>query len=125
METHVGVDHVRTGDGFVWSLINSSTAPVSACNGLTRFDQRGIGEILLRGAGHEVHAHLGAAHHQGIPHVVPGVAHDTGFTPPANRRNAPNGEKVRKYLGGVEFVGQPVPDRHAGKLGKLLYDVWA
>ena len=34
----------------------------------------------------------------------------------------PDGEKVRQYLGGVKFIGQAVPDRHAGKFRQLLYD---
>ena len=33
-----------------------------------------------------------------------------------------NGEEIRQYLGGMEFVGQAVPDRHAGKFRELLHD---
>ena len=46
----------------------------------------------------------------------------TSFLPLQTAEMLLNGEEIRKYLGGVEFVGQAVPDRHAGKLGKLLYD---
>ena len=33
-----------------------------------------LGEQFLRRAGGEVHAHLGAGHHQGVAHVVAGIA---------------------------------------------------
>ena len=121
-DPHVGVDHIRAGDGFVWVADKFQHRACFGGNGLTLFDQRRIGKILLRGTGHEVHPHLGAAHHQGIPHVVPGVAHVYELFPLQTAEMLLNGEEIRKYLGGVEFVGQPVPDRHAGKLGKLLYD---
>ena len=68
-----GIEYRGYAQTIVEQLAKFSGVPV--WNGLTLFDQRGIGEILLRGTGHEVHPHFGAAHHQGIAHVAPGVAH--------------------------------------------------
>jgi len=37
-------------------------------------DERGVGHVLARPAGHEVHAQLGADDHQGVAHVVARIA---------------------------------------------------
>ena len=68
-----GIEYRGYAQTIVEQLAEFSGVPV--WNGLTFFNQRGIGKIFFRGAGHEVHSHLGAAHHQRIPHVVPGIAH--------------------------------------------------
>ena len=34
----------------------------------------------------------------------------------------PDGEEVGEDLGGVELVGQAVPDRHTGVAGQLFHD---
>ena len=44
-------------------------------DGLTLRDERRIGEVALRRAGREVHAHLRAADHEGVAHVEARVAH--------------------------------------------------
>ena len=34
-----------------------------------------------------------------------------------------DGQQVRQHLGGMEFIGQPVPYRHLGILCQLLHDI--
>mgnify|MGYP003299148054 CR=1 FL=1 len=92
-------------------------------NGLALVDQVSIGEILLRCAGHEVHAHLGAAHHEGIAHVIPGITHVHQLSAGEAAEMLPDGQEVGQDLGGVELVGQAVPDADAGILCQCLHDL--
>ena len=94
-------------------------------NGLTFFNQRGIGEIFFRGAGHEVHAHLGAANHKGIAHVIPCVAHIHKLFALKTAKMLYYRQKVGKYLSGVKLVGKTVPNRHVGIFSQFLYDILA
>ena len=92
---------------------------------LAPFHQRRVGEVLLRGAGHEIHAHLRAAHHQRIAHVVAGVAHVDQLYALQAAELFPYGQEVGQYLGGVKFVGQAVPHRHPGVLRQRFHDLLA
>ena len=72
-----------------------------------------------------MHAHLGAAHHQGVAHVVPGVAHVHQLLALQAAAVLLNGQEVRQDLGGMELVGQAVPHGNVGILGQLLHDALA
>ncbi len=79
-----------------------------------------IREIALGRAGHEIQTHLRAGDHQGIPHVVAGVAHVNQFHALQMSEMFPNRQKIRQHLRRVVLIGQAVPDRHARVPGDLL-----
>ena len=68
-------------------------------------------------------AHLGAAHHQAVAHVVTGVAEVDEVDALQLAEVLPDGEEVGQNLGGVELVGQAVPHRHPGVVGQVLHDL--
>ena len=70
-------------------------------------------------------AHLGAADHEGIAHVVAGVAHVDQLFALQFPEMLPNGEEVGQNLGGVVFVGEAVPYGHAGVLFQGFHDFLA
>ncbi len=70
-------------------------------------------------------AHLGAAHHQAVAHVVTGVAEVDEVDALQLAEVLPDGEEVGQDLGGVELVGQAVPHRHPGVVGQVLHDLLA
>ena len=70
-----------------------------------------------------MHAHLGAAHHQGVAHVVPGVAHVHQLLALQTAAVLLNGQEVRQDLGGMEFVGQAVPYGHLGIFCQFLHNI--
>ncbi len=77
------------------------------------------------GAGGEVEAHLGAAHHQAVAHVVAGVAKVNEVDALEVAEVLLDGEEVRENLGGVELVGEAVEHRHPRIAGEVLYDLLA
>ena len=79
--------------------------------------------VLFRRACDEVHTHFGTADHQGIPHVVAGVAKIYQFNPLQEAKMLPDRQKIGKDLGGMEFVGESVPGRNAGITGKIFNDL--
>ena len=89
---------------------------------LTLGDQVLIGEIFFRAAGGKVQAQLGAAHHQGVAHIVSGIAHIHEVDALKITEPLSNGQHIRQNLGGMELVGQAVPHGNLGILGQLLYD---
>ena len=70
-------------------------------------------------------AHLSATHHQAVAHVVAGVAEIDEADALQFAEMLPDGEEVGEDLGGVELVGQAVPDRHPRIAGEVLYDLLA
>ena len=71
----VCVDHVRALHRAVHILGQCHGAAAESSERFTLRHQLRRGEILLRRAGHKVHSHLGTGDHQGVAHVVAGVAH--------------------------------------------------
>ena len=69
-----------------------------------------------------MHAHLSAQDHQGIPHVVAGVSHVDQFHAFHSSQVFFDGQQICQHLGGMVFIGQSVPDRHAGILCQLFHD---
>ena len=102
---HVRVEHVRPLDGLHRVLDEAQGRAALLRESPALLHQRVVGEVFLRGAGYEVHAHLGAAHHQAVAHVVAGIAQVDQLH--ALQRAEPlfYGEEVRQDLGGVELVG--------------------
>ena len=94
-------------------------------DGLALLHQCSVRLVLLGGAGGEVEAHLGAAHHQAVAHVVAGVAEVNEVDAFEVAEVLPDGEEVGEDLGGVELVGQAVPHRHTGVAGQLFHDALA
>ena len=124
-DPHVGVDHIRTLDGLHRILAEGELRAGLGGDFLTLGDQRGVGEVLLRGAGHELQAHLRAAHHQGVAHVVARVAHVHQLHALKAAKVFADGQEIGKNLGGMELVGQAVPHRHARVLRQRLHDLLA
>ena len=122
---HVGVDHVRALHGLLrlGAEVQGRAGPGGDLP--AGFDQRGIGEVFLRGAGHKVHAHLCTAHHQRVAHVVAGVAHVHQLDPFKRSEVLPDGQEIRQDLRGVELVGQPVEHRHPGIVRQGVHDLLA
>ena len=74
----------------------------------------------------EVQAQHGRGDHQGVAHIVAGIADvGHGLVLVGLVAMLAHGQKVRQDLGGVPFVGQAVPHRHAGKTGQLFHDALA
>ena len=121
-DPHVGVDHVGTFGGRHRVLDELQHCAGLGGDRLAGVDEGLVWEIGLGSAGHKVHAHLGAAHHQGVAHVVPGVAHIHQLDALELSEVLLDGQKVRQDLSGVELIGQAVEHRHPGVLGQLLHD---
>ncbi len=67
-------------------------------------------------------AHLRAADHQAVAHVVAGVAHVGKFQALQLADMLTQRQKVGQDLGRMVLVRQAVPHRHAGVLGKLFHN---
>ena len=124
-DPHVGVEDVRPFGGGERVLLEAEGGPGLGGDGLALGDESRVGPVFFGGAGGEVQPHLGAAHHQAVAHVVAGVPEIDEVDPFQLAEVLPDGQKVGQDLGGVELVGQAVPDRHAGVVGQLLYDLLA
>ena len=76
----------------------------------------------LRGHNPHVHAHLGSAHQQGVPHVEAGIA-QVGETHLVQGLVAVlfHGEEIGQNLRGMGLIGKAVPHGHAGILGQVLH----
>jgi hypothetical protein len=119
---HVGVEEVHAADALVHVLGQGETGA-----GLLGDPPAGVDEAVLRppvtrGAQPHVHAVLAAADHQRVPHVVPGVA-QVAVADLTQVLLAVLGHRqhVGQDLGRVELVGESVPHRDPGVLGKRLH----
>ena len=83
-------------------------------------DQLGGRHQLLRSAGAEVHAQLGADDHQGVGNVVARVAEEGQLAAADIAELLADGQDVGQHLGGMEVVGQAVPYGNAGVAGQIL-----
>ena len=68
-------------------------------------------------------AQLCAGDHQGIPHVVAGIAHIYQLHASQTPQLLPDGEHVRQHLGRMIFVRQSVPDRDTCMLCQFFHDL--
>ena len=118
----VGVDHVGVGAAFLHVLGQTDGAAVLSGDLLAGRNQALLRPQLLGAAGGEVHAQLGGDHHQRVGHVVPGVAHEGEVLALDGAEVLLDGEDVGQHLGGVELVGQAVPNGNAGVLGQIVHD---
>ena len=121
----VGVKHIRAARA-VGNVRGQGHAAAGVLGDLPRgFDQFLRRKQRFRRAGGEVHAHLGAGHHQRIGHVVARVAHKGELYARQAAQVLLDGQKVGHHLRGVELVGQAVPHRHAGILRQELHGILA
>ena len=91
-----------------------------ACKLLTAGDELLVRPVGLGCAGYKMQAHLGAADHQAVAHVVAGIAHVSEFQPGQLAKVLFDRQKVSQNLGGVELIGQAIPYRYTCMLRKLL-----
>ena len=121
---HIGVYHIGVLYG-IGVIAQSDGSAGFGGNGLALFHQLRGGPVCLGGAGNKVQAHLGAANHQGVAHVVAGIAHVSEFQPGQLAKVFLDRQKVSQNLGGVELIGQAIPYRYGGILGQLVHDLLA
>ena len=121
----VGVKDIGPLGGLGGVLLKGQGRAGLGGDGLTLGDESRVRLVLLGGTGGEMEAHLGAAHHQAVAHVVAGVAEIDEVDALQFAEMLPDGEEVGEDLGGVELVGQAVPDRHPRIAGEVFYDLLA
>ena len=122
-DPHIGVEDIGTLGSLGGVLLKGQGGTGLGGNGLALCDQGGIRLILFGGAGGEVQTHLGTAHHQAVAHVVAGIAEVDEMDALQAAEVLPDGQEVGKDLGGVELVGQAVPDRNTGVMGQVFHDL--
>jgi len=69
-----------------------------------------------------VHPHLGAAHHQTIAHIEPGVPQIHQLDALESPEVLLDGQEVCQDLGGVELIGEAVEHRHPSVVCQLLHN---
>ena len=101
-------------------------APVSSAIAWHVGDELLVRPQVLRSAQPDVHAHLRPADQQRVAHVVAGVS-EVAVRDVPQRLVAELGhrQEVGEDLGGMELVGQAVPDRDPGELRQVLDDLLA
>ena len=122
---HIGVQHIGTLGGFSRVLLKGEGGAGLGGNGLTLCHKGRVRLVLFGCAGGEVQAHLGAAHHQAVAHVVAGIAKVNEVDALQVTKMLPDGEEVGQDLGGMELVGQAVPHRDARVAGQIFHDLLA
>ena len=91
----------------------------------------GLDQTLLRPqrlgrAQAHIHAQLAACHHQRVAHVVAGIAQiAVGDLVEMLVAVLHHGQDVADHLGGMELVGQAVPDRHTRKFAQNFHQLLA
>ena len=122
---HIGVQHVGTLGGLGGVLLKGEGGTGLGSDLLALGHEGSVRLVLLGCTGSEVQAHLGAAHHQAVAHVVAGIAEVNEVDALQVAKVLPDGEEVGQDLGGMELVGQAVPHRHTGVVGKVFHDLLA
>ena len=116
----IGVDDVGVGGAFLDVLGQTDGATVLSSDLLGLVNEPLLGEELLGRASGEVQAHLGAGNHQGVAHVVPGIAHVGEVDALEVAQLLLDGQQVSQHLRGMELIGQAVPNGHAGVVSQGL-----
>ena len=119
----VGIQHVGPLGGHGGILLKAEGRTCLCRNGLTLGHESRVRLVLLGGAGRKVEAHLGAAHHQAVAHVIAGVPEVDKVDAFQLAEVLPDGEEVREDLGGMELVGQAVPDRDTCIFCQVFHDL--
>ena len=125
METHIGVQHISTFGGLGGVLLKGQGRAGLGGDLPALFHQSRVRLVLFGGAGGKVQAHLGAAHHKAVAHVVAGIAEIDEVDSLQMAEMLPDGQEIGQDLGGVELVGQAVPDGNACIMGQILNDLLA
>ena len=120
-DPHVGVEVVDAGHALVDVLGQRQPGAGLLGDLAAGLDEVVVRPQVARRAQPDVHAELAAADHQRVAHVVAGVAQvAVGDVAQVLVAVLGHREDVGEDLGGVELVGEPVPDRHAGVLRQGL-----
>ncbi len=121
---HVGVEEVAAFNALLHVVGDGDFGAGFFGDLLAGVDEFLVGLQFFRSHDTDIHAHLGAAHHQRVTHVETGVAAVSegdlveGFVGVFH-----HGEEVGEDLGGVELVGEAVPYWHASIFGQFFNDV--
>ena len=121
-DPHVRVDYVRALHRVHWLRVEFQNRAGLRGDFLARFDQRLVREIRLRRARDKVHAHLRAADHEGVSHVVPRVTHIHELFALQTAKMLLNRQEIGQNLRGMEFVRQSIPDGNARVFCQILYN---
>ncbi len=117
----VGVQHVAVLRALLHVVGELDLRAGLGGDGLALLHQVGGGHQLLGPTGAEAHTQLGAHHHQGVGHVVAGIAEEGELATAHIAELLFDGEDVGQHLGGMEGVGQAVPHGHAGVTSQVLH----
>ena len=112
-----------TGDSLIDVVLKLQDSAGFSGDLFTGINEGGIGPVLFRRAGDKVHAHLGTADHERIAHVVTGVAHIDKLNAFQITEVFLDGQEVGQDLGGMELIGEAIPDRNAGILREIFHDI--
>ena len=69
-----------------------------------------------------MHTHFRTNYHQGIAHVVTGIAHVCHLDTFQVSELLTNCHNISQYLCRMELIGQTVPDRYTGILRQIIHD---
>ena len=115
---NVGVNDVNPGNAFAEVFGLGDFRSRCFCYFPAFFRQfRALPERFRRD-GAEVEAHFGGANHEGIAHVVAGIAEIGEFNAPEMSEMFPNRKKIGEHLRRMIEIGEAVPNRDAGIAGK-------
>ena len=117
---HVGVEDVGAGRRRARVVRQLDGGAAGLGRGAGPTDDLLGGLVAGRRGGHEVHAELGAGHHQRVAHVVP-VAEVRDADALEAAQPLPDREHVGERLARVELVREAVDDRDVGVLGELVH----
>ncbi len=119
---HVGIDNISVADTLIDILGEFDGGPRLGGQFPHLTNELVGGEKLFGSHGHEVHAQLGTADHEGVAHVVPSIADvDKLHFPEGLVHVLLDGHHVGQNLGGMVEVRQSVPDGDTGMLSQKLH----
>ena len=75
----IGIDNIGIFCSLFYVLGEGDGCTALLCILLTLSHKLCVREVFLRCTGHKIHSHLGRCNHQGISHIVTGVAHVNEF----------------------------------------------
>ena len=84
-----------------------------------------IWEVFAASAGNKVHSKLGACNHQGITHVITGIAHIHQLDSLQISEMLTDGKHISQHLSGMILIGKTIPYRNSGIFCKLFYHILA
>ena len=119
---YVRIENVRVFHGFHGIFRKFQRRARLLRNRLTRFNQRLVGPIGFRGAGHETQSHFRAAYHETVAHIIAGVAQVNQLDAFQLAEMLLNRQEIRQDLRRVKLVRQTVERRHARVFCDFLHN---